>query len=80
MPFIAAVSKIQFPFKVDRADVKAQARSLLLRISTGGQTDPHLDITEIVTRNFCKLITYYAEPNAFVQNYNDYISIHWSIT
>jgi alkylresorcinol/alkylpyrone synthase len=74
MPSIASVSGVSLPYKVDQQDVKAQARALF--VEHFPQVDrlmPAFDNTEIVTRNFCKPITYYAEPNTFEQRNDDYI-------
>lgn len=75
MPFVAAVSKVELPFKISQENVKAQARALF------GEHFPQVDRliyafdnTEIVTRNFCKPISYYAESNTFEERNNDYIS------
>jgi alkylresorcinol/alkylpyrone synthase len=76
MPTIAAVSKIELPFKIKQEDVKAQARALF--VEHFPQVDrlmPAFDNTEIITRNFCKPISYYAEPNTFEQRNDDYILI-----
>jgi alkylresorcinol/alkylpyrone synthase len=74
MPSIASVSGVSLPYKVKQQDVKAQARALF--VEHFPQVDrlmPAFDNTEILTRNFCKPITYYAEPNTFEQRNNDYI-------
>ncbi|TFF38412.1 type III polyketide synthase [Mucilaginibacter psychrotolerans] len=75
MPSIASVSGVSLPYKVKQQDVKAQARALF--VEHFPQVDrlmPAFDNTEIVTRNFCKPITYYAEPNTFEQRNDDYIT------
>lgn len=75
MPSIASVSGVSLPYKVKQQDVKAQARALF--VEHFPQVDrlmPAFDNTEIVTRNFCKPITYYAEPNTFEQRNDDYIA------
>jgi alkylresorcinol/alkylpyrone synthase len=74
MPSIASVSGVSLPYKVKQQDVKAQARALF--VEHFPQVDrlmPAFDNTEIVTRNFCKPISYYAEPNTFEQRNDDYI-------
>jgi alkylresorcinol/alkylpyrone synthase len=74
MPSIASVSGVSLPYKVKQQDVKAQARALF--VEHFPQVDrlmPAFDNTEIITRNFCKPITYYAEPNTFEQRNDDYI-------
>jgi alkylresorcinol/alkylpyrone synthase len=76
MPFVAAVSKVELPFKISQEVVKAQARALFLENFPQVDRLIHaFDNTEIVTRNFCKPIGYYAEPNTFEERNNDYISI-----
>ncbi|MEO7215945.1 3-oxoacyl-[acyl-carrier-protein] synthase III C-terminal domain-containing protein [Mucilaginibacter sp.] len=75
MPSIASVSGVSLPYKVKQQEVKAQARALF--VEHFPQVDrlmPAFDNTEIVTRNFCKPITYYAEPNTFEQRNDDYIT------
>jgi alkylresorcinol/alkylpyrone synthase len=74
MPHIAATSTIELPYKVPQQVVKQQAHDLFS--ANFPQTDRLIfafDNTEIVTRNFCKPISYYAEPNTFEQRNNDYI-------
>lgn len=74
MPSIASVSGVSLPYKVKQQDVKAQARALFAEHFAGvDRLMPAFDNTEIVTRNFCKPITYYAEPNTFEQRNDDYI-------
>ncbi|HEY0246339.1 MAG TPA: 3-oxoacyl-[acyl-carrier-protein] synthase III C-terminal domain-containing protein [Mucilaginibacter sp.] len=75
MPFIAATSKIDLPFKTDQQDVKKQAQEMFS--ANFPQTDRLIfafDNTEIVTRNFCKPLSYYAVPNTFEERNNEYIS------
>ncbi|RFZ81706.1 type III polyketide synthase [Mucilaginibacter terrenus] len=75
MPSIASVSGIALPYKVPQAEVKAQARALFApNFPQVDRLMPAFDNTEIVTRNFCKPISYYAEPNTFEQRNDDYIS------
>ena len=76
MPSLAAISKIDFPFKVEQLAVKQCAQELfepsfpqIARILSA------FDNTEIKTRNFCKPLTYYSEPHSFKEQNNDYISI-----
>ena len=76
LPYITAVSKIELPNKVKQEGVKAQARALFAENFPQVDRLIHaFDNTEIITRNFCKPISYYAEPNTFEQRNNDYISI-----
>ncbi|MFD2147487.1 type III polyketide synthase [Mucilaginibacter antarcticus] len=74
MPHIAATATINLPYKIAQQDVKQQAHDLFS--ANFPQTDRLIfafDNTEIVTRNFCKPLSYYAEPNTFEQRNNDYI-------
>jgi alkylresorcinol/alkylpyrone synthase len=74
MPFIAASSKIDLPYKTDQQDVKKQAHELFS--ANFPQTDRLIfafDNTEIITRNFCKPLSYYAEPNTFEERNNAYL-------
>ncbi len=74
MPHIAAVSKIELPHKIKQTEVKAQARALFAENFPQVDRLIHaFDNTEIITRNFCKPISYYAESNTFEQRNNDYI-------
>ncbi|MBK0378682.1 type III polyketide synthase [Mucilaginibacter segetis] len=75
MPHISAVSKIDLPYKIKQPDVKAQARSLFAENFPQVDRLIHaFDNTEIITRNFCKPISYYAEPNTFEERNDAYLS------
>lgn len=75
MPFIAAVSKIDLPNKIKQSEVKEQARAMFAKnFPLVDKLIFAFDNTEIITRNFCKPIDYYREPNTFEQRNNDYIS------
>ncbi|MDB5002488.1 MAG: hypothetical protein JWQ34_713 [Mucilaginibacter sp.] len=76
MPYISATSTIDFPYKTLQQDVKKQAHDLFS--ANFPQTDRLIfafDNTEIITRNFCKPLSYYAEPNTFEERNNDYLQI-----
>ncbi|MEO8886447.1 MAG: 3-oxoacyl-[acyl-carrier-protein] synthase III C-terminal domain-containing protein [Mucilaginibacter sp.] len=76
MPFIAATSKVDLPFKTDQQAVKQQAHDLFS--ANFPQTDRLIfafDNTEIITRNFCKPLSYYAEPNTFEERNDAYLDI-----
>lgn len=82
MPHIAATSTINFPYKTEQQAVKAQARALFS--ANFPQTDRLIfafDNTEIITRNFCKPLEWYAEPTTFEERNNDYqqITLEFSI-
>ncbi|MES2426770.1 MAG: 3-oxoacyl-[acyl-carrier-protein] synthase III C-terminal domain-containing protein [Bacteroidota bacterium] len=74
MPYISSTSTINLPYKTSQQDVKQQAHELFS--ANFPQTDRLIfafDNTEIITRNFCKPLSYYAQPNTFEQRNNDYI-------
>jgi alkylresorcinol/alkylpyrone synthase len=76
MPFIAATSSVNLPYKTPQQEVKKQAHELFS--ANFPQTDRLIfafDNTEIITRNFCKPLSYYAEPNTFEERNNDYIEL-----
>lgn len=76
MPFIAATSTVDLPYKTPQQEVKKQAHELFS--ANFPQTDRLIfafDNTEITTRNFCKPLSYYAEPNTFEERNNDYIEL-----
>jgi len=75
MPFIAATTKIDLPFKADQQEVKKQAQKMFS--ANFPQTDRLIfafDNTEIITRNFCMPLSYYEIPNTFEERNNTYIS------
>lgn len=82
MPHIAATSTVNFPYKTEQQAVKAQAHALFS--SNFPQTDRLIfafDNTEIITRNFCKPLDWYAKPTTFEERNNDYqqITLEYSI-
>jgi len=75
MPFIAATSKIDLPYRVSQMEAKKQAQEMFS--ANFPQTDRLIfafDNTEIITRNFCKPLSYYTVPNTFEERNNEYIS------
>ncbi|SDE12465.1 15-methylpalmitoyl-4-hydroxy-2-pyrone synthase [Mucilaginibacter pineti] len=82
MPYIAAVSKIDLPDKTYQQDVKEQARRMFA--TDFPQVDRLIhafDNTEIITRNFVKPLSYYAENTTFEQRNDEYIkwALHYSV-
>ncbi|QHS56197.1 type III polyketide synthase [Mucilaginibacter sp. 14171R-50] len=76
MPHIAAISKIDLPDKVDQQQVKKQAREIFLaNFPQADRLIQAFDNTGIVTRNFAKPISYYAENTTFKQRNDDYIKL-----
>jgi alkylresorcinol/alkylpyrone synthase len=76
VPSLAAISKIDFPFKIDQERAKQCAKDVF--ISTFPQIERMLgafDNTEIKTRNFCKPLDYYTKPHSFQDHNSEYISI-----
>lgn len=75
MPYIAAISKIDFPYKISQQEVKEYAKELFL--PSFPEVDRLIGIfdnTEIISRNFCEPITYYAKSSGFEENNNEYVS------
>jgi len=82
MPTVAAVSIIDFPFKVNQQEVKQGARELFA--PSFPQIDKILsafDNTEIKTRNFCKPLNYYSTLHTFGDQNAEYIrlSLEYSV-
>jgi alkylresorcinol/alkylpyrone synthase len=74
MPYIAATSSVDLPYKTSQQEAKQQAHDLFS--ANFPQTNRLIfafDNTEIVMRNFCKPLSYYTKPNTFEQRNNDYI-------
>jgi len=76
MPTLASISTIEFPFKTDQQEVKQYAKELFS--PSYPQVERMLiafDNTEIMTRNFCKPLDYYAELHNFQEQNEEYIRI-----
>jgi alkylresorcinol/alkylpyrone synthase len=76
MPTLASISTIEFPFKTDQQEVKQYAKDLFA--PSYPQVERMLiafDNTEIMTRNFCKPLDYYAELHNFQEQNEEYIRI-----
>jgi alkylresorcinol/alkylpyrone synthase len=76
MPSLAAVSKIDFPFKVDQQEVKQCAKEMFS--TSFPQVERMMsafDNTEIKTRNFCKPLTYYNSIHNFQDQNAEYVKI-----
>lgn len=76
MPSLAAISKIDFPLKANQQEVKQYAKSLFA--PSYPQVERMMgafDNTEIITRNFCKSLDYYADLHSFQDQNNEYIRI-----
>lgn len=76
MPLLAALSKIDFPFKIDQQEVKQYAKKIFA--PSYPQVERMLsafDNTEIITRNFCKPLDYYSDLHDFREQNNEYIQV-----
>jgi len=76
MPSLAAISKIELPFKINQEEAKQCAKDVF--IDSFPQIERLLgafDNTEIKTRNFCKPLNYYTEPHSFQDQNLEYIRI-----
>lgn len=82
MSSLAAISKIDFPCKVDQQEVKEFARGLFAK--SFPEIEKMLSVfdnTEIRTRNFCKPLDYYTQSHTFQEQNLEYIqlSLEYSI-
>lgn len=82
MSSLAAISKINFPCKVDQQEVKEFARGLFVK--SFPEIEKMLsafDNTEIKTRNLCKPLDYYTQSHTFQEQNLEYIqlSLEYSI-
>ena len=76
MPSLAAISKIDFPFKIDQQEVKQCAKNLFApSFPQVERMMAAFDNTEIKTRNFCKPLNYYSDQHTFQEQNEDYIRI-----
>jgi len=76
MPSLAAIAKIDFPYKVDQQEIKQYAKDYFA--SSFPQIERMLsafDNTEIKTRNLCKPLEYYSKLNTFKDQNTEYIRI-----
>jgi alkylresorcinol/alkylpyrone synthase len=74
MPFISAVSTIDFPYKIAQQEVKVQAREMFA--TNFPLVERLIDVFDnagIQTRNFCKPLSYYSAPNSFEERNKEYI-------
>lgn len=81
-PSLAAVSKIDFPFKADQQEVKQCAKDLFApSFPQVERMMSAFDNTEIKTRNFCKPLNYYSSLHTFQEQNAEYIqmSLEYSV-
>ena len=82
MPFIASVSKIDLPHRIAQQETKEQARAMFAENFPQVDRLIHaFDNTEIVTRNFCEPLSYYAISNTFEERNDEYlqVALKWSV-
>lgn len=82
MPSLAAVSKIEFPFKADQQEVKQLAHDLFApSFPQVERMMSAFDNTQIKTRNLCKPLSYYTAPHTFQEQNAEYIrtSLEYSV-
>ncbi|WP_448698520.1 type III polyketide synthase [Mucilaginibacter sp. AW1-3] len=76
MPFIATVSKIDLPYKVDQQSVKQQAREMFaVDFPQVDRLIHAFDNTEIVERNFAKPLPWYTQSTTFEERNNEYVRL-----
>lgn len=76
MPHLAAISTIDFPYKVAQQEVKKCAQAIFEpSFPQVERMMSAFDNTEIITRNFCKPLDYYSSSHSFQQQNDEYIRI-----
>jgi alkylresorcinol/alkylpyrone synthase len=76
MPSLAAISKIDFPYKVEQQKVKEGAKALFApSFPQVERMMSAFDNTEIKTRNMCKPLDYYKTIHSFEDQNAEYIRI-----
>jgi alkylresorcinol/alkylpyrone synthase len=76
MPHLAAVAKIELPDRTNQQDVKEQARAMFTaNFPQAERLMPAFDNTGILTRNFVKPLSYYAEDTTFKERNDEYIKL-----
>lgn len=82
MPSLAAVSKIDFPYKIPQQAVKDFAKDVFASsFPEVARMLPVFDHTEIVTRNLCKPLDYYVQRHTFEEQNHEFIrlALHYSV-
>jgi alkylresorcinol/alkylpyrone synthase len=82
MPTLAAISKIDFPYRVDQQEVKRGAQALFSpSFPQVERMMSAFDNTEIKTRNFCRPLDYYVTLQSFQEHNAEYIrtSLEYSV-
>jgi alkylresorcinol/alkylpyrone synthase len=75
MPSLKSISTVNFPNKVKQQEVKRYAHELFVKNFPAVERMMSVfDNTEIITRNFCRPLDYYASLSNFKQQNAEYIS------
>lgn len=76
MPSLAAVSKIDFPYKTSQQAIKDFAKNVFASSFPNiVRMLPVFDNTEIVTRNLCKPLDYYLQTHTFEEQNREFIRL-----
>lgn len=76
MPFVAATSKIDFPYKLDQQFVKQYVKDMFAAdFPLVERLIDAFDNTEIKERNFCEPLSYYSQNNSFQDHNKEYIRV-----
>lgn len=76
MPSLAAVSKIDFPYKTSQQTVKELAGNIFASSFTDiRRMMPVFDNTQILTRNLCKPLDYYLQEHTFEEQNHEFIRL-----
>ena len=76
MPSLAAVSKIDFPYKTSQQTIKDFARDVFASSFPDiRRMLPVFDNTEITTRNLCKPLDYYIQVHTFEEQNREFIRL-----
>lgn len=76
MPSLAAVSKIDFPYKISQQTIKDFAKEVFASSFPDLQRLLSVfDNTEIVTRNLCKPLDYYVQKHTFEEQNHEFIRL-----
>src|SRR3981189_3096747 len=74
MPFISAVSTIDFPYKISQQETKRQAKEMFAaNFPLVEKIIDVFDNTGIRMRNFCQPLSYYSGSNSFEDRNREYI-------
>ncbi|MCC8170948.1 MAG: hypothetical protein LIP00_04000 [Parabacteroides sp.] len=75
MPSLAAVSKIDFPYKTSQQTVKTFAEDVFAASFPDRRLLPVFDNTEIETRNLCEPLDYYLQLHTFEEQNREFIRL-----